>query len=305
MKNKRISRRDVLVHGALLIASFFTTLVAGLYLAGGDPLQWESWQSGKIVLQGASFSVGLMLILLAHEFGHYIPARRHGVDVSLPYFLPGLGPIPGLGILPFFGTFGAFIKMRLGLIRATPLLKLSAWGPLAGFCVTVPVLFVGMAISEVQPLPSEGEFMMLGNSLLLQLAEWMFFPDLEPGTDVFLHPLAMAGWVGCLLTALNLLPIGQLDGGHIAYSVFGDAYRPVAWIVYAAFLGLGLLVFPGWLMFGLLVGFMGPAHPKIMEGEPVRGRSLWLAVAGLVMFALTFTPRPILVDSLPTMLGLW
>lgn len=305
MESKRISRRDVLVHGALLIASFFTTLVAGLYLSDGDPLSAASWKDSTILMKGASFSFGLMAILVAHEMGHYCQARRHGVDVSLPYFLPGLGPIPGLGIVPFFGTFGAFIKMRLGLIKARPLLEIGAWGPLAGFVVMIPVLFTGMALSEVKELPADGEFVMLGNSLLLQLAERVFFPDIGPGMDVFLHPLAMAGWVGCLLTALNLLPIGQLDGGHIAYSVFGDRYRPVAKIVYVGFLALGLLVFPGWLMFAVLVGFMGPTHPRIMEGEPVRGRSLWLAVASLIMFLLTFTPRPIVVDSLPQMLGLW
>lgn len=305
MQSKLITRRDALVHGALLIASFFTTLVAGFYLADGDPLSAASWKDGATLMKAASFSFGLMAILIAHEFGHYLQARRHGVDVSLPYFLPGLGPIPGLGIIPFFGTFGAFIKMRLGSIEARPLLEIGAWGPLAGFIVMIPVLFTGMALSEVQPLPADGEFVMLGNSLLLQLAERVFFPDIAPGMDVFLHPLAMAGWVGCLLTALNLLPIGQLDGGHIAYSVFGDAYRPVAKVVYVSFLALGLLVFPGWLMFAVLVGFMGPTHPKIMEGEPVRGRSLWLAIASLIMFSLTFTPRPIVVDSLPRMLGLW
>ncbi len=305
MQSKPITRRDVLVHGGLLIASFFTTLAAGLYLADGDPLSAASWQDGAKLMKAASFSVGLMAILIAHEFGHYLQARRHGVDVSLPYFIPGLGPIPGLGVVPFFGTFGAFIKMRLGSIEARPLLEIGAWGPLAGFIVMIPVLFTGMALSEVQPLPVDGEFMMLGNSLLLQLAERVFFPEIAPGMDVFLHPLAMAGWVGCLLTALNLLPIGQLDGGHIAYSVFGDGYRPFARLVYAGFVALGLLVFPGWLMFAILVGFMGPTHPKIMEGAPVRGRSLWLAVASLIMFALTFTPAPIVVESLPQMLGLW
>ncbi|MBA2664555.1 MAG: site-2 protease family protein [Bradymonadaceae bacterium] len=299
------SRKELLVHGALFLVTSATALVAGIYMAGGDPIELAAWQNGPMLLAATSYAAALMVILTAHEFGHYLQARRHGVDVSLPYFLPGIGPIPGFGILPFFGTFGAFIRMRLGAVEARPLLEISAWGPLAGFAFTVPVLFVGMALSEIRPMPETGDFMMLGDSLLLMIAEWTFFPEIAPGHDVFLHPLAMAGWVGCLLTALNLLPIGQLDGGHIAYCVFGDSYRHVARVLYVGLMALGVFVFPGWLLFGVLVGVMGPSHPAIMRGPPVRERSLWLVGAALVMFVLTFTPRPIVVDSLPVLLGLW
>jgi membrane-associated protease RseP (regulator of RpoE activity) len=297
-------RAPKLVHELLFALSLMTTFAAGIYMAGADPFSPEAW-NGSTMLLAAAYALGLMAILFAHEMGHYLQARRHGVDVSRPYFLPGLGPIPGLGVIPFFGTFGAFIKLRLGRMPAHHLLKIGAWGPLAGFIVMVPVLMVGMFLSEVRPLPEEGEFLMLGDSLLLWAGAALFHPDIPEGHDVFLHPLAMAGWVGCLLTALNLLPIGQLDGGHIAYSVWGSRYRPVARILFYGLVLLGIFAFPGWLVFAALIGFMGPTHPEMMEGEPVRGPDLWLAWVSLGMFVLTFTPRPVVVESLPTMLGLW
>lgn len=297
------------VHEMLFVLSLGTTFLAGFYLAGGDPFSGASW-NGSTIMLAASYCLGLMAILFAHEMGHYLQARRHGVDVSKPYFLPGLGPIPGVGFIPFFGTFGAFIKMSLGRLRAKSLMEIGAWGPLAGFIVMVPILMVGMYLSDIRPLPQEGEFMLLGDSLVLRLGAFLFHPEIPPGHDIFLHPLAMAGWVGCLLTALNLLPIGQLDGGHIAYAVWGDRYKPFAKMFFWALLALGIFVFPGWLMFAGLIWFMGPTHPEMMDGEPLGnkgagGPGLWLAWASLGMFVLTFTPRPVVVDSLPQMLGLW
>ena len=284
-------------HLLLFVLCSATAFGAGIIMAGGQPLELASWQDGSIMGGAASYAASLMAILTAHEMGHYLYCRRHGVDASLPYFLPGLGPIPPWGgaFVPFIGTFGAVIRMELRPMSSRALLEIGAWGPLAGFVLCVPVLLIGFSLSHVAPLPEDP--MLLGDSLLLLGSEALFFPDIPPGHDVFLHPMAMAGWAGMLLTALNLLPLSQLDGGHIAYSVFGPSYNRLAWPLFAGLLAMGLFVFPGWLVFAALVGVIGPRHPDIVSDAPVTGRPRWLAVASLIIFALCFTPRPIIAPS--------
>lgn len=289
-------------HIALFVITCLTTLLAGLVFAEGEPFALSSWTDPVILGRGLSYSVSVMAIIFAHEMGHYLQARRHGVPVSPPYFLPGL-PLPPVGVIPLMGTFGAFIRMELQPIRARKLLDIGAWGPLAGFIVTVPVLMLGYALSDVRPLPPPdpelGEGVMrLGDTLLLLIGEQIFFPDVPEGHDVFLHPVAMAGWTGAFLTAFNLLPIGQLDGGHIAYCVFGERFNRMAPLLFAGLILAGIFAFPGWLVLAALLWKMRPTHPPIMRGEPVRGADLWLAVASLIMFALTFTPQPIVGPTL-------
>lgn len=286
------------VHALLFVAALLTMWLAGISFAEQNPWDLETWRTGKGLGAGASYALSLMAILYCHEMGHYLQGKRHGVEMSRPYFLPGI-PIPGGGVMPFMGTFGAFIRMRLARIDADALLKVGAWGPLAGFLVTVPVLLIGFSLSEVKPLPEDpAGALRLGDTLLLLLGEALFHPNIPEGSDVFLHPMAMAGWTGGLLTALNLLPIGQLDGGHICYSVFGERYNRVAWVLWGGLLVMGVVGFTGWLVLAGLLFWMRPVHPDIMAGEPVRGPGLWLAVASLVMLVLTFSPTPIAGMSL-------
>jgi len=288
------------VHILLFLAACGTTLLAGIVFAEGDPFALETWKDGALIMRGASFSVAVMAIIFAHEMGHYLWALKHKVPVSPPYFLPGL-PIPFVGVIPLMGTFGAFIRMELRPLGAKKLLDIGAWGPLAGFIVTVPILLLGYSLSDVRPLPAETDVegvMRLGDTLLLLIGEAIFFPDIPEGHDVFLHPVAMAGWTGGFLTAFNLLPIGQLDGGHIAYSVFGERFNRVAPYFFYALIVAGVVGFPGWLLLALLLWRMRPEHPNIIRGEFVRGKDLWLAIASLVMFILTFTPQPIVGPTL-------
>ena len=296
------------LHILLFLVTCVTTWLAGIVFAGGAPFMAETWRDGALLLKGASFTVCVMLILFAHEMGHYLMARRYGVPVSPPYFLPGL-PLPPFGVIPLMGTFGAFIRMELRPLTARKLLDIGAWGPLAGFIVTVPVLMLGYALSDVRPLPEpqgDGAVMQLGNTLLLLLGEAIFFPNIPRGHDVFLHPVAMAGWTGGFLTAFNLLPIGQLDGGHIAYSVFGERFNRVARYLFYALIVAGIVSFPGWLILAALLWRMRPEHPSIIEGEYARGKDAWLAVASLVMFVLTFSPAPIVGPTLlDGLLGMW
>lgn len=294
-------------HVALFFVTCATTWLAGIYFAEGDPFAAETWANTGLLLRGGTYTLGVMAIIFAHEMGHYLQARRHDVPVSPPYFLPGL-PIPGMGVLPLMGTFGAFIQMALRPVRARQLLDIGAWGPLAGFIVTVPVLMLGYVFSDVRPLPEPDALeqpMMLGNSLLLWIGQYIFFPNVPEGHDVFMHPLAMAGWTGCLLTAFNLLPLGQLDGGHILYCVLGDRFNKIVPYLFGGLILMGVLVFEGWLVLALLLWRMGIRHPPIIAGGPARGADAWLAWASIGMFALTFSPAPIVMPTLLERFGFW
>lgn len=300
-------RRWAWPHIPLIALTFVSTWAAGIGFAAEDPAvaALRAWPSVDTLLTAIWFPLGILAILLAHELGHYVQARRHGVEVSPPYFIPGI-PLPTIGMLPFIGTLGAFIRLELAPLRSKQLLEIGAWGPLAGWLVTVPVLFAGMAMSEIRPLPAEiSEVMVLGNSLLLVLGEALFHPEIPPGHDVFLHPLAMAGWTGCLLTALNLLPLGQLDGGHICYTLFGVRFNTVATPLFVGLLLMGVVFFAGWLMFAGLVAMLGIRHPEIATDGPVRGRDAWLGWASLLMFATTFAAAPIQNASLLHILGVF
>lgn len=289
------------IHLALFSLTALTLFAAGLFVAGLDPFLPGLWTFDGIG-KALSYALMLLAILSAHEAGHYIAARRRGVSVSPPYFLPGIGPIPGLGLIPFFGTFGAFIKMEWERIRAVDLIAVAGWGPLAGFLLTLPAVFIGVALSEPVFLEDEGA-LLLGDPLLVRMATELFHPGMEEGMELMLHPLGLAGWVGCLLTALNLLPLGQLDGGHLLYGVFGERSRLAAMAMLTAMVLMGLFLFPGWLVLALLVVWMGPVHPSMLEGPPAKSGERWMVGLCALIFVLTFTPTPVLVDALPQWLG--
>jgi Zn-dependent protease len=291
------------LHGALFLAAVVTTSAAGLIAAGADPFSPGEW-TGRVVGQALAYAAALLAIVSVHEAGHYFAARRRGVEVSPPYFLPGIGPIPGLGVIPFFGTFGAVIRMALQRLRAVDLMAVAGWGPLAGFLVVVPVVFVGVALSEPMPLPEDEALLLLGDPLLMRAATSLFHPGMQDGWDLMLHPLGLAGWVGCLLTALNLLPIGQLDGGHLLYTVTGERSETFARIAFVALAMMGILFFTGWLLLAALIFWMGVKHPPMLSDEPARGKSAWMAWVCLGIFVLTFTPSPVIMDALPQWLGI-
>jgi hypothetical protein len=291
----------------LLLLTFLTTLTIGSLQQGGnvfffrdlatDPMVqanfwhilWRSLLSrnplmlGELV-KGIPFSFSLILILGSHELGHYLTARRYGVDATLPYFLP----IPH----PLIGTMGAFIRIKSPIPNRRALVRLGAAGPLVGFALAVPVVIVGMMLSKpVMPDQSQGSIA-LGSSLLFGLLSRAFFPHLPPGYDVQLHPLAFAGWLGFFVTALNLLPLGQLDGGHIAYVALGKWQRAFRIVALAAMLGLGFL-WSGWFFWALLVLILGLGHPPTLDEVSPLTRTDWvLIVAAILVFILTFIPNP-------------
>jgi membrane-associated protease RseP (regulator of RpoE activity) len=231
---------------------------------------------------GLAFSLTLLAILLAHEMGHYLACMRYGLDASLPYFMP----FPSL-----IGTLGAFIRIRSPIYSRRVLFDIGIAGPLAGFALTLPAAVAGFAMSRVVTGIAAQSDLAFGTPPLFAILQAIFFPG-TPAADLSLHPVARAAWVGVFATALNLLPIGQLDGGHIVYALFGDRHLILSRIFTLALVPLGLLYWP-WLLWAAILFFFGSRHPAVYDLAdlgPVRKR---LAAAALAIFLLCFMLAPI------------
>ncbi len=280
----------------LFIATFLTTLVSGAILMLGlpadRPLAVLAYFIGhpSALLAGLVFSVPLLSILAVHEAGHYLASRRHRVNVTLPYFIPFIPVIPG-SPFPTFGTMGAVIKIRSPFPTRNALMDIGAAGPLAGAIVAIPVLVAGLTLSHVQKI--SGVSMQFGEPLIVKAAVRVIFGTLPAGTDVVLHPLAVAGWIGLLVTMLNLIPAGQLDGGHIAYALFGGRYAEAARLIPYSLLFMGL-VNPSWFIWAAILFVMGTHHPAPMfEEVPLSPGRKGIGALSCLLFVLTFSPNPI------------
>jgi membrane-associated protease RseP (regulator of RpoE activity) len=241
-----------------------------------------------LLLGGWTYSITILSILGCHELGHYFACRYYNVDASLPYFLP----FP----LSLTGTLGAFIRIREPIRSKRVLFDIGIAGPIAGFVVTVPALFLGVALSRVAPI-NQGEGLWLGEPLLIKLASWICWGPLPEGQTLVLHPIGFGAWFGLLATALNLFPIGQLDGGHVSYAVLGrrSVYITIGTVGVALLLSYFSASWVVWtvLMIAMLAVF-GPRHPPTLdEAVPLDRTRMGLAVFAAVMFALCFTPAPI------------
>ncbi len=272
------------VNVVLFLATTFTVLMAGAQQNTGN-----FWAD---ILSGWPFALGLLGILLTHEFGHYFAAKYHGMETTLPYFIP----MP-LGIL---GTFGAVIVNRSRMQNRRALLDLGAAGPLAGLIVAVPVLLVGLALSKVDTLDhctAENLCYMEGNSILYLGLKYLVFGRVLPsdGVDVMIHPLAFAGWAGILVTSFNLIPVGTLDGGHIVRALLGKKARVLYWPVVLMLAGLGFL-WPGWWLWAGLVFVFGRMNAvPLDDSTPLDFKRKVIAVIALAVFVLTFTPLPLTI----------
>ena len=300
------------LHLVLFAAALASAVIAGGFLAGTDVLDTRFVQIGgswfpvptRIAAAelgaGLPFALAFIGILLGHELGHYLTARRNGVPVSLPYFIP---------FPPYFslvGTLGAFIRIRGRIARRSVLFDIGVAGPVVSFVLSLPVLLVGLALSQTVPGGDPGlypflvhfvtEPVRIGSSALLHAAATLFVPGFEPGATVLLHPLAFAGWLGIFVTALNLLPLGQLDGGHILYALAGPAQRRIGMAFLLLLLPLGF-VWWGWWLWGGVVLALGRgrvAHPPVTGvDEPLdRGRKI-LGWASFALLLLCFSPAPL------------
>ncbi len=249
------------------------------------------WSDPELLATGLSFALPLVLILLCHELGHYLVCVRRGIPTTPPLFLP----LPAL-----LGTLGAFIRIRAPIRDRRELLDVGVGGPLAGFAALLPFLVYGVARSTpaaVVPVPAGADpsalLLVPGGNLAMALLTRLFHGPLPEGGVLDLHPFALAAWFGLLATALNLLPIGQLDGGHILFAAAGELQRrlaPALWV------GLALVgvVWPGWLFWCLLLVLIGLRHPPVVSMEPgLDRRRLAVALLALVLFALSFSPVPL------------
>jgi membrane-associated protease RseP (regulator of RpoE activity) len=285
------------LHALLLVLTIGTTTVTGAlhyaaFVAGSAPvtLHWG------LLLQGFWYSGTLLGILGAHEMGHYLLCRRYNVDATLPYFIP----MPPFLFLT--GTLGAVIKIREAFPTRKVLFDIGVAGPIAGFVVLVPALFYGMTLSTVVPAPTEGSVLFLGEPLLFKLAVRAVFGTVQDPYTVNMHPMVFAAWFGMLATALNLLPFGQLDGGHITYATLGRrstviSLATVTMAVGMTFVSLSWLVMT--LMMLVMLFMLGPRHPRVIyEYEPLGTGRVMVAVFALIMFILCFTPVPIELQDL-------
>ena len=311
----------------LNVLLFFVTLITVLYagsmhsvtsvelLRGIDPsIGIKSiWLIFKLLWTGWPFALSLLGILLAHEMGHYFAARRHGASVTLPYFIP----LPG----GFLGTMGAVIQMRAPIRNKRVLLDVGVSGPLAGIAVAIPVVVIGLHLSELGPIPFRG-FQLEGNSILYLAAKYLVFGELLPrpldygtvptilhwivffftgnpvpagGIDVFIHPVALAGWAGMLVTGLNLIPVGQLDGGHILYVLFGESAKLVRPFVMVLLVALGF-VWSGWWIWAMLLYVFGRRRPELLdEITELDDYRRSVAFVALILFFLLIVPVPLRV----------
>jgi len=287
IKKPKIKKRPSWVNIVLLIATIFTTTLAGsLQWASINNATWEEIISLNYLFKGLIyFSIPLLLILGIHEMGHYFTSKKHQLDTSLPYFIP----LPPPFIL---GTFGALISTREPIPDRKTLLDVGISGPISGFLIAIPICVIGLFLMQQNPIiiePSTGNINVFFPLILQGISNFFTIPE-----NAIIHPTLFAGWVGLFLTAINLLPIGQLDGGHVVRALLKENYKYASWAVIAIVVGLGF-VYPGWLMFAFIILFLiGTRHqPPLNDFSPLDNKRIILGVIALVIFILCFAPIPI------------
>ncbi len=245
----------------------------------------QAFTDPRIITLSLVYVFVLIGILLGHEMGHYLACRYYRVEATLPFFIPA----PTL-----VGTLGAFIKIQSPITRKKQLFDIGVAGPLAGFVLAVPALIYGLALSKVVPPMPREETLVFGEPLLLKFVEGILFRHVPAESDLFLHPVGFAGWVGILVTAFNLFPVGQLDGGHVAYALAGQKARVLAKIFLALFFLMGVFFWVGWIVWALVILLLGLKHPRVMdEGERLSPLRYSLGILMIIIFIVSFMPAPI------------
>ena len=288
--------RRMWLHVLLFLLTVFTTLVIGArlshnfyanqpaYAVDEDffPWKWALSEPSRL-LGGIPFSLTLMLILLAHEMGHYIACLRYRVYATLPFFVPA----PTL-----IGTLGAFIRIKSPMQSRKALFDIGIAGPIAGCLVAVPAMFIGLVLSKHAPEIAQHSELKYNAPLIFELAARAIPAVRFPMWQIAFHPVAIAAWVGMFMTALNLLPGGQLDGGHIVYAVWPRAHRRISILLVIALVPMGLVFWSGWLVWAAILMTFGMRHPMVPEEPGLNAKRKWVAAFGLLMFILTILPTP-------------
>lgn len=293
--------RSWILNAVLFAATLISVLLLGTEMAISE-IAADNMALGQQLInnlpfelwRGLPYAISILLILGAHELGHYFAARYHKLAVTLPYFIPApfISPI---------GTFGAFIQLREPMKNRKTLLDVGAAGPLAGLIFAVPILLIGLATSQVRVVTGGG--MVEGNSLLYALSKIVVFGRFLPsgGEDVFVNQLAWAGWTGLLVTGLNLIPLGQLDGGHILFSLIGDQARRLYYPLLAAMAFMVIFISPAWLFWVVLLFLFGRVYAAPLDMiTPMDARRKFIGWLSMVVFAVTFVPIPFSVSEAAT-----
>lgn len=268
---------------ALFVLTFLSTMAAGALQKNIDLLE-----EPLRIVEGLPFSLALMVILLSHELSHYFTSRAHHTEATLPYFIPA----PSI-----FGTFGAFIKMKSPIESRRALIDIGASGPIVGFLVSVVACVIGLMNSEIITVPHAKGLMSLGDSILFSLLSKVTLGGLPEGKDILLHPVAFAGWIGLFVTNLNLIPVGQLDGGHIAYALLGPLHRRLSIALVWVLGALGLVYWLGWIVWAFLMLLLGLGHPPVRHWEmPLDPARRLVSTLALIIFIITFIPVPITIS---------
>jgi len=284
------------LHSLLFFLTLVSMAAAGAMQQGVNPLTGP--EALVHLVEGIPFAVTLLCILTVHEFGHYFAARRWNVRASLPYFLP-------LPYISFLGTLGAVIKIRSAIPNKRALLDIGAAGPLAGFVIAVAACIIGLFQSTAVSVDHFYQSpIQLGAPLLFSALAWLILPAAAPDQLILLSPVAFAGWVGLFITAFNLFPVGQLDGGHIIFALFGSRHRHIARLFFAILLGMGLygilsLIWewpqgwPGWLALAFFLTLFGKDHPAPYDAHmPLDRTRRRVGYICLIVFVLCFSPVP-------------
>ena len=284
---------NIVLFGLTVVSAFFVGISWSLSFMYGDAVNQDFpfslgerfFKDPQVLALSALYAAVLITILLGHELGHYLACRRYGIDATLPFFIPA----PTL-----IGTLGAFIKIKSPITRKQQLFDIGAAGPITGFVLALPALFIGLSLSKIVPALPKDESIVFGEPLLLKMIISLLFKRIPPGSDILLHPVAFAGWVGILVTAFNLFPLGQLDGGHIFFAMVGRKAVRLAKFSLGVFLVMGIFFWVGWFVWALLILLLGLKHPRVFDEDvPLSpGRK---AVGALIVgiFVLSFIPDPV------------
>lgn len=284
---------NIILFIATLFSTFFVGITWSLSFKYADvfsqspqiDLNVKIFEDPQIISLSIVYAIVLIGILLGHELGHFLACQYYKIDATLPYFIPA----PTL-----IGTLGAFIKIKSPITRKQQLFDIGIAGPLVGFILSVPTLIYGLSLSRAVPAIPREESLIFGEPLILKIIGSMIFKNIPPDFDVILHPVAFAGWVGIFVTALNLFPIGQLDGGHISYALLGPKSRNLAKLFLGIFIFMGIFFWIGWFIWVFIIFLMGLRHPRVVDEEtPLSPRRKFLGFVIFIIFILSFIPDPI------------
>jgi membrane-associated protease RseP (regulator of RpoE activity) len=270
------------IHIILFILTGITTTIAGAMMQGISPISKDVWK-------GLYFSIPLLFILSCHEFGHIYSMWKHSVKSTFPFFIPAPNIV---------GTFGAIMVLRERVEKSSEIIRIGSAGPIAGFIAAIPIALIGLKLSNIVDKTQMNDMLSikLGTPIILSLMQNIIFGKLETTKDIILHPVAFAGWIGFFITAMNLIPIGQTDGGHIIFGLFPKWHRKISFLLVAILFVLGILFWYGWLFWATLTAILGIRKIPYTPIKDIKRSDKILALISLIIFILTFIVSPIQIE---------